>query len=117
MANQAKFGETTFSVGDTIVVSQKIVEEGKTRIQNFEGIVIAIKGSGEGKTFTVRKIATGGIGVERIWPLNSPWIEKIEVKRRGKPRRAKLYYLRQRTGKKAIKVRGKEERIFQQKQK
>jgi len=104
MANQAKFGETTFNVGDTIVVSQKIIEGEKTRTQNFEGIVIAIKGRGEGKTFTVRKIATGGIGVERIWPLNSPWITKIKVKKKGKVRRAKLYYLREKTTKKATKV-------------
>ena len=104
MANQAKFGETTFSVGDTVVVSQKIVEGGKTRIQNFEGIVIAIRGRGENKTFTVRKIAVGGIGVERIWPLNSPWITKITVKKRGKVRRAKLYYLRKKASKKATRV-------------
>jgi len=104
MANQAKFGENTFSVGDTVVVSQKIVEGGKTRTQNFEGIVIAIRGSGENKTFTVRKIAVGGIGVERIWPLHSPWITKIKVKKKGKIRRAKLYYLRKKTGKKATKV-------------
>jgi len=104
MANQAKFGETTFNVGDTVVVSQKIIEGGKTRIQNFEGLVIAIRGSGENKTFTVRKIAVGGIGVERIWPLNSPWITKIKVKKKGKVRRAKLYYLRKKTTKKATKV-------------
>jgi len=104
MANQANFGETTFSVGDTVIVSQKIVEGGKTRIQNFEGIVIAIRGKGEEKTFTVRKIAVGGVGVERIWPLNSPWITKIKVKKKGKVRRAKLYYLRQKTTKKATKV-------------
>ncbi|MGB9911120.1 MAG: 50S ribosomal protein L19 [Microgenomates group bacterium] len=104
MANQAKFKDTTFKVGDTVIVSQKIIEGGKTRIQNFEGIVIAIRGRGENKTFTVRKIATGGIGVERIWPLNSPWIEKIKVKKQGKVRRAKLYYLRERVGKAAVKV-------------
>jgi len=104
MANQAKFGETTFNVGDTVVVSQKIIEGGKTRIQNFEGLVIAIRGNGENKTFTVRKIAVGGIGVERIWPLNSPWITKIKVKKKGKVRRAKLYYLRKKTTKKATKV-------------
>jgi len=104
MANQAKFGETTFNVGNTVVVSQKIVEGGKTRIQNFEGIVIAIRGRGENKTFTVRKIAIGGIGVERIWPLSSPWITKIKVKKKGKIRRAKLYYLRKKTTKKATRV-------------
>lgn len=104
MANQAKFGETTFSVGDTVVVSQKIIEGDKTRLQPFEGIVIAIRGREENKTFTVRKVATGGIGVERIWPLASPWITKIKVKKKGKARRAKLYYLRKKVGKKATKV-------------
>lgn len=94
MANQAKIGETAFSVGDKVVVYQKIIEGEKTRSQPFEGVVIAIRGSGEGKTFTVRKIAAGGIGVERIWPLNSPWITKIKIKKKGKVRRAKLYYLR-----------------------
>jgi len=104
MGNQAKFGETTFNVGDTVVVSQKIIEGGKTRTQNFEGIVIAIRGQGENKTFTVRKIAVGGVGVERIWPLSSPWITKITVKKKGKVRRAKLYYLRQKTTKKATRI-------------
>ena len=99
MANQAKIGETIFSVGDTVVVSQKIIEGGKTRTQPFEGIVIAIRGQKENKTFTVRKIAAGGVGVERIWPLNSPWITKIKVKKRGKVRRAKLYYLRKKAAK------------------
>lgn len=104
MANQAKIGETTFNVGDTVIVSQKIKEGEKTRLQNFEGIVIAIRGRGENKSFTVRKIAVGGIGVERIWPANSPWITKIKVKKKGKVRRAKLYYLRRRVGKRATKV-------------
>ncbi len=99
MANQVKIGETSFGVGDTVVVSQKIIEGGKTRTQPFEGIVIAIRGQGENKTFTVRKIATGGVGVERIWPLNSPWITKIKVKKKGKARRAKLYYLRNKAAK------------------
>ncbi|MGB9707082.1 MAG: 50S ribosomal protein L19 [Microgenomates group bacterium] len=104
MANQAKFGETSFNVGDTVVVWQKIIESGKTRTQPFEGIVIAIRGKGENKTFTVRKIAPGGVGVERIWPLNSPWITKIKVKKKGNVRRAKLYYLRKKVTKKATKV-------------
>jgi large subunit ribosomal protein L19 len=94
MANQAKIGEVIFSVGDKVKVYQKIQEGDKIRTQPFEGIVISIKGSGENKMFTVRKIAADGIGVERIWPLNSPWIEKIKVLRKGKVRRAKLYYLR-----------------------
>jgi len=110
MANQAKFGETIFSVGDQVKVHQKIIEGEKERTTIFEGIVIAIRGEGENKSFTVRRIATGGIGVERIWPLNSPWITKVEVKKRGKVRRAKLYYLRERVGKKAIKIKVKDEK-------
>jgi large subunit ribosomal protein L19 len=107
MANKSKIDETEFNVGDTIIVYQKIQEEKKMRTQPFEGIVIAIKGRGENKSFTVRKIGAGQIGVERIWPLNSPWIEKIEVKKKGKVRRAKLYYLRKKVGKKAVKIKEK----------
>lgn len=84
----------TISVGDLIRVHHKIEEEGKTRIQVFEGVVIALKNYGENQTITVRKIATGGVGVERIWPLNSPHIDKIEIKKKGDYRMAKLYYLR-----------------------
>lgn len=91
----------SFSVGDTIDVISKIREEEKTRLTHFEGIVIAIKGVGESKTFTVRKIAKGGIGVERIFPLYSPNLVKIKVLKKGKVRRSKLYYLRGRTGKAA----------------
>lgn len=91
----------SFSVGDTIDVVSKIREDEKTRLIHFEGIVIAIKGAGESKTFTVRKIARGGIGVERIFPLYSPDLEKIKVLKKGKVRRSKLYYLRGRTGKAA----------------
>ncbi len=110
MANQIKIDKTTLNVGDTIVVYQKIQEEKKMRTQPFEGIVIRIKGQGDNKTFTVRKIAAANIGVERIWPVNSPWIEKIEVKRRGKVKRAKLYYLRERVGKRAVKVKERKEK-------
>ncbi len=99
MAKQAKINETLFSVGDKVRVLQKIQEGDKVRLQPFEGIVIAIKGEGENKMFTVRKIAAGGIGVERIWPLNSPWLEDIKVLKQGKVRRAKLYYLREKPGK------------------
>ncbi|MBI5465011.1 50S ribosomal protein L19 [Candidatus Gottesmanbacteria bacterium] len=84
----------TLTVGDLIKVHHKIVEEGKTRIQVFEGILIALKNYGENQTITVRKIATGGIGVERIWPLTSPVIDKIEIKKKGDYRKAKLYHLR-----------------------
>jgi large subunit ribosomal protein L19 len=84
--------------GDQVVVYYKIFEGNKERIQPFKGTVIALKGSGVKRTITVRKVSYG-IGVERIFPLHSPLIEKIEVERKGKVRRAKLYYLRQRTGK------------------
>ncbi len=86
--------------GDTVRVYFKVREGGKERVQPFEGIVIAIKGDGAKKTFTVRKVSFG-IGVERIFPYHSPLIEKIEIKQRGKVRRAKLYYLRNRVGKAA----------------
>jgi large subunit ribosomal protein L19 len=107
MANRIKIDETEFGVGDTIIVYQKIQEEKRMRTQPFEGIVVGIKGREENKSFTVRKISSGNIGVERIWPINSPWIEKIKVKRQGKVRRAKLYYLKGRIGKRAIKVKEK----------
>ena len=90
-----------FRPGDTVRVAVKIKEGNKERIQNFEGVVIAIKGTGTGKTFTVRKIGANNIGVERIFPLYSESIDKIDVVRKGKVRRAKLYYLRGKTGKKA----------------
>lgn len=87
-----------FNVGDTVDVLVKIIEEGKTRAQAFEGIVIAKKGSGLGETFTVRKISYGE-GVERVFPLNSPSIEKIVVAKQGNVKRAKLYYLKKKVGK------------------
>jgi len=90
-----------FNVGDTVIVDFQIKEGNKTRVQPFEGVVIGIKNSGISKTFTVRRISTAGVGVERIFPLYSPKIENIRVKSRGKVRRAKLYYLRDRVGKKA----------------
>jgi large subunit ribosomal protein L19 len=86
------------------LVQQKIKEGEKFRVQPFEGIVLAIKNRGENKTFTVCKIATGGVSVERIWPVNSPWIEGIKVKKTGHVCRAKLYYLRKRVGKSAVKI-------------
>jgi large subunit ribosomal protein L19 len=88
-----------FKPGDLIKVYVKVVEGDKTRLSPFQGVVIQIKGSGESKTFVVRKVSAG-IGVERIFPLNSPMIAKIEVKRRGKVRRAKLTYLRNKKVKK-----------------
>ncbi len=89
-----------FRSGDTVLVQVKVVEGGKERIQNFEGVVIKRKGSGLRETFTVRRVSYG-VGVERTFPLHSPKINKIQCVRRGKVRRAKLYYLRNLTGKAA----------------
>ena len=91
-----------FRVGDTVKVNVRIIEGKTERIQAFEGIVMAIQGGGVSKTFTVRKIS-GGIGVERIFPFNSPKIESLVVVRRGKVRRAKLNYLRTLKGQPKIK--------------
>ena len=104
MANQAKFKNTRFNVGDTVKVEQIIKEAGKKRSQAFEGVVIKIRGEQENKSFIVRKIASAGVAVERIWPLASPWIKKIEVVKHGRVRRAKLYYLRTRLSKRASRV-------------
>lgn len=89
-----------FGPGDSVKVHVKVVEGGRERIQVFEGIVLSRRGSGTRETFTVRKVSAG-IGVERTFPLHSPRIAKIEVVRHGKVRRAKLYYLRERVGKRA----------------
>lgn len=89
-----------FSVGDTIRLKVKVVEGSKSRPQPFQGTVIQRRGSGIHATFTVRKVS-GGVGVERVFPLNSPNISDIEVVRRGKVARAKLYYLRKLSGKRA----------------
>ncbi|MEW6227574.1 MAG: 50S ribosomal protein L19 [Bacillota bacterium] len=89
-----------FRPGDTVRVHVKVIEGGRERIQVFEGVVLGRKGSGIRESFTVRKISAG-IGVERMFPLHSPRISKIEVVREGKVRRAKLYYLRERVGKAA----------------
>ena len=87
--------------GDTVSVSVKIKEGDRERIQEFKGIIIAIRKKGLHETFTVRRIATNGIGVERTFLMRSPRIDKVVVERHGKVRRAKLFYLRERTGKKA----------------
>ncbi len=89
-----------FQSGDTITVSYKIKEGNKERIQQYRGVVIRISGHGTKKRFTVRKIADG-VGVERIFPMESPFIEKVEINKNGRVRRAKLYYLRNLTGKAA----------------
>lgn len=89
-----------FSAGDTLVVQVRITEGSRTRLQAFEGVCIARSGAGIHENFTMRKISYGE-GVERVFPVYSPLVEEIEVKRRGKVRRAKLYYLRERRGKSA----------------
>ncbi|MCL2765298.1 MAG: 50S ribosomal protein L19 [Treponema sp.] len=97
-AEQMKTELDQFKVGDTVKVHFKIVEGKNERIQIYEGLVIAMKNSKVGKTFTVRKISYG-VGVERVFPLHSPRIVKVEVVRPGKVRRAKLYYIREKIGK------------------
>ncbi|WP_195852185.1 50S ribosomal protein L19 [Aerococcus mictus] len=89
-----------FRPGDTVRVHARVVEGERERIQFFEGVVLARKGQGISETFTVRKVSNG-VGVERIWPVHTPRVAKIEVIRQGKVRRAKLYYLRDRHGKAA----------------
>jgi large subunit ribosomal protein L19 len=89
-----------FKAGDTITVHYKIVEGNKERIQQFQGVVIQRKGSGSTATFTVRKMS-GSIGVERIFPVASPFIDKVDVNKRGDVRRARIFYLRDRRGKSA----------------
>ena len=97
---QLKSDITPFSVGDTVKVYAKVKEGNRERTQVFEGTVIKRQNGSNRETFTVRK-SSNGIGVEKTWPLHSPIVEKIEVTRRGKVRRAKLFYLRDRVGKKA----------------
>jgi len=97
-AEQMKSELDQFKVGDTVKVHFKIVEGKTERVQIYEGLVIAMKNSKVGKTFTVRKISYG-VGVERVFPLHSPRIVKVEVVRPGKVRRAKLYYIREKIGK------------------
>ena len=110
---QLKTEVPDFKVGDTVEVHVRIVEGDKQRIQIFTGTVIARKGTSNREAFTVRRIVASE-GVERVFPLHSPWIEDIKVRRHGKVRRAKLYYLRDRIGK-ATKV--KERMIFERKKK
>ncbi len=99
-AEQMKDNAENFRIGDTVQVHFKIVEGETERIQVFEGLVIAKKNGGLNRTFTVRKISYG-IGVERVFPLHSPRIDKVVVTRRGRVRRSKLYYIRDRVGKAA----------------
>lgn len=121
MANIIAYNGKSLRIGDTIDVHYKLLEkeevsgkakkekkeEVRERIQIFEGILIAIKGSNESRMITVRRIGTGAIGVERIFPLDSPWIKDITVKKSAKVRRAKLYYLRELTGRAADRLKEK----------
>lgn len=97
---QVRENRHEFNVGDTVKISVKIVEGDNERIQQFQGVVIARRGSGIEETFTVRRVQAGQ-GVERVFPINSPRLEKVEVIRRGAVRRAKLYYLRDKIGRDA----------------
>ncbi len=103
---QVKSATAPFKVGDGVRVHTKVREGDKERIQVFSGVVIAHKGSGVNETFTVRRISYGE-GVERVFPVNSPNVEKIEVERDSEPGKARLYYLRDRTGKAAMAVKEK----------
>ncbi|SEJ49581.1 50S ribosomal protein L19 [Demequina mangrovi] len=107
VADQLRDDVPAFRAGDTVKVHVKVIEGNRSRIQVFQGIVIARQGQGVGETFTVRKISFG-VGVERTFPVHAPTIEKIEVERRGDVRRAKLYYLRGLRGK-AARIREKRE--------
>ncbi len=97
---QLKSDITDFNVGDTVKVYAKVIEGSRERIQVYEGTVLKRQNGGARETFTVRKLSNG-VGVEKTWPVHSPIIDKIEVVRRGKARRAKLFYLRDRIGKAA----------------
>ena len=97
---QLKSDITDFNVGDTVKVYAKVIEGSRERIQVYEGTVLKRQNGGARETFTVRKLSNG-VGVEKTWPLHSPNVEKVEIVRYGKVRRAKLYYLRDRVGKKA----------------
>lgn len=99
-ADQLRTDIPELSAGQTVRVDVRIQEGEKTRIQAFEGVVINVRGAGIGGTFTVRKMSNG-VGVERVFPVNSPLIDKVVILRRGKVRRAKLFYLRNRSGKAA----------------
>ena len=109
-SEQYRKDKTDFAVGDSVRVHTKVVEGDKERIQIFSGVVIGKRGHGLNETFTVRRISYGE-GVERVFPLHSPRVDKIEVERKGEVRRAKLTYLRKRLGKGATLVREREEKV------
>lgn len=104
MAISTIIKDTKVKIGDTIKVKHQFMQGEKVQSQSFQGVLIGIKGRGIGKTFTVRKISVDSIGVEKIWPVSSPNLLQVTVVRTGNVRRAKLYYLRDRVGKTALKV-------------
>lgn len=109
MALEVIHKDSPFHVGDAVRVHQRITEDQgpkgeRIRIQFFEGLVISARGHGSNKSFTVRRIGAGGIGIERIFPLNSPLIEKVDVVSKGRVRRAKLYYLREKSAREVADV-------------
>jgi large subunit ribosomal protein L19 len=101
------YQDQKFGVGDTVTLHQEIAEGNKKRVQAFEGIIIAVKGRQAGKSITLRKISSGNVAVEKIFPINLPSIKKIVLKRQGKVRRAKLYFLRQKVGRSATRIKEK----------
>lgn len=107
MAKYFEYNNIQISVGDNVKVGFNVKEGDKMRQQYFEGIIIAVDNREAGKAFTVRKIAAGGVGVERIVPINSPGLASIEVLTKGDVRRAKLYYMRDRIGKQSMKIKKK----------
>jgi len=110
MANSFDFKDQTIAVGDRVLVKLIVKEDEKSRIQIFDGLIIGCKGRGINKTFVVRKIAVGNIGVERIIPVSSPNLDSIEIKSRGDVRRAKLTYLKGRVGRSALRVKENKEK-------
>jgi len=104
MSLQTIVCNTTVSIGDSVIVGQKIREGEKDRIQNFSGVVIAMKGEQSEKTFTVRRIAAGAIGVEKIFPIDMPSLVSVKIVKQAAVRRSKLYFLRERTGKAALQL-------------
>lgn len=122
---QVTIGTSTFHVGDTVGVKYRLIEKEKVagrakrevkeetreRVQEFEGIVLGIRGEGENKSFIVRRIASDAIGVERIFPVMSPWIKEVVVKKEAVVRRAKLYYLRDMVGRAAVKLKEKHKAV------
>lgn len=104
MALQTLVCNTTVTIGDSVIIGQKIREGEKDRIQNFSGVVIAMKGEQSEKTFTVRRIAAGAIGVEKIFPIDMPSLVSVKIVKQAAVRRSKLYFLRERTGKAALQL-------------